>query len=103
LENHLAANMTAITFDTHKFIRKLKIAGFDEAQAEAVADAFSDAQGESDLTTKRDIGDLRRDIDVRFERFDGDLRLLRWMAGMSIALSTGTIALLTKLLFLLPH
>lgn len=77
--------MAAITFDTHKFIRKLRTAGFEEAQAEAVADAFSDAQGESDLATKRDISDLRRDIDVRFERIDGDLKLNRWMLGILIA------------------
>jgi len=68
--------MAAITFDTHKFIRKLRAAGFEEAQAEAVAEAFSDAQGESDLATKRDISDLRRDIDVRFERIDGELKYI---------------------------
>jgi len=32
--------MTAITFDTHEFIRKLEEAGFDPKQTEAVADAF---------------------------------------------------------------
>lgn len=32
--------MSAITFDTHKLIRKLEEAGFDPRQAEAVADAF---------------------------------------------------------------
>ena len=30
--------MTTITFDTHKFIRKLRDAGFEENQAEAVSD-----------------------------------------------------------------
>ena len=32
--------MTAITFDTHKFVRRLKEAGLPEMQAEAIADAF---------------------------------------------------------------
>ena len=77
--------MAAITFDTHKFVRKLRTAGFEEAQAEAVADAFSEALGESDLVTKRDISELRRDIDVRFERLDGELKLNRWMLGILIS------------------
>ena len=42
-------------------------------------------------------------LDSRFERVDGELKLLRWMVGLSIALSTGTIALLAKLFFILPH
>jgi len=88
--------MAAITFDTHKFIRKLRAAGFEEAQAEAVADAFSDAQGESDLATKRDISDLRRDIDVRFERIDGELKLNRWMLGILIA---GVMSLVLRAFF----
>jgi len=88
--------MAAITFDTHKFIRKLRAAGFEEAQAEAVAEAFSDAQGESDLATKRDISDLRRDIDVRFERIDGELKLNRWMLGILIA---GVMSLVLRAFF----
>ena len=54
--------MATITFDTHKFIRRLQDAGFSPQQAEAVAEAFRDAQGEADLATKRDIEDLRRDM-----------------------------------------
>jgi hypothetical protein len=34
--------MTATTFDTHKFVRRLKEAGLPEMQAEAIADAFRD-------------------------------------------------------------
>jgi len=88
--------MAAITFDTHKFVRKRRTAGFEEAQAEAVADAFADAQGESDLVTKRDISELRRDIDVRFERLDGELKLNRWMLGILIA---GVMSLVLKSFF----
>jgi len=95
--------MTTITFDTHKFIRTLKEAGVPESQAEAFSDAFKDAQGEAEIATQYDIKDVRRDItDLRTE-INGELKLLRWMVGMSIALSTGTIALLAKLFFILPH
>jgi len=88
--------MATITFDTHKFVRKLRTAGLEEAQAEAFADAFSDAQGEADLASKRDISDLRRDIDVRFERIDGELKLNRWMLGILIA---GVMSLVLKAFF----
>lgn len=54
--------MATITFDTHKFVRKLKEAGLPESQAEAIADAFKEAQGEAELATKRDIEDLGRDM-----------------------------------------
>lgn len=56
MQNHvLWAWILIITFDTHKFIRKLRDAGFEEPQAEAVADAFKEATGEAELATKRDI------------------------------------------------
>ena len=88
--------MTTITFDTHKFIRTLKDAGVPEVQAEAFYEAFKEAQAESDLATKRDIVDLRRDIDVRFERVDGELKLNRWMLGVLLA---GVILLVLKAFF----
>jgi len=47
--------MASITFDTHKFIRRLKEAGVPESQAEAMAEALRDTQGEA-----RKIGDRPR-------------------------------------------
>jgi hypothetical protein len=41
--------VAATTFDTHKSLRRLKHAGLPEAQAEAIGDAFREAQGEFDL------------------------------------------------------
>ncbi|MGI9213428.1 MAG: DUF1640 domain-containing protein [Methylococcaceae bacterium] len=83
--------MAAITFDTHKFIRKLRNAGFEESQAEAVAEAFSEAQGESELATRRDIDDLRRDMRELEQRIIIKL-------GAMMAISIGTVAALVKLL-----
>ncbi len=83
--------MAAITFDTHKFIRKLRNAGFEESQAEAVAEAFSEAQGESELATRRDIDDLRRDMRELEQRIIIKL-------GVMMAISIGTVAALVKLL-----
>ncbi|MFZ2406784.1 MAG: DUF1640 domain-containing protein [Methylobacter sp.] len=65
--------MTAIVFDTHKFVRTLKDVGgtgkpsqAKPSQAEAFSEAFKEAQGESGLATKRDIDVLHRDMDARF-------------------------------------
>ncbi|MGH8568195.1 MAG: hypothetical protein ACREXU_09260 [Gammaproteobacteria bacterium] len=53
--------MSAIAFDTLKFAKRLKEAGFTEQQAEALADAEADLI-EQNFATKRDIADIKRDI-----------------------------------------
>ena len=53
--------MSAIAFDTLKFAKRLKEAGFTEQQAEALADAEAKFI-EQNLATKRDIADIKRDI-----------------------------------------
>ena len=39
--------MSSITFDTHRFVRRLREAGFDEKQAEALTEAMRAAIDES--------------------------------------------------------
>ena len=94
--------MTAISFDTHKFIRKLESAGFAPQQAEAVADAFREASGEAEIPSKRDIELVRQDIrelelriEARFATLDGDLKLNRWMLGAIVVAEV--VPLLAKL------
>jgi hypothetical protein len=53
--------MGAIAFDTLKFAKRLKEAGFTEPQAEALAAAEAEFI-EDNLATKRDIIELRRDL-----------------------------------------
>ena len=90
--------MSTITFDTHKFIRRLRDAGFEEPQAEALSEAFKDAQGEADLATQQDIKDVRRDIDdLRKEMIMMEQRLIIKL-GALMALSIGIVAALVKLL-----
>jgi Ni,Fe-hydrogenase III small subunit len=55
--------MATITFDTHKFVRRLQEAGFEEKQAEAISEAFKEASGEAELATKRDIERLEARFD----------------------------------------
>ena len=90
--------MSSITFDTLKFAQRLEKAGatreYAVAEAEALADVLS--SGSQDLATKGDLREMRTEI-------NGELKLIRWMVGLSLALSTGIIALLAKLFFTLPH
>ena len=72
-----------------------------KAEAEALADVL--ASNAQDLSTKTDIALIHSEMREMRTEINGELKLLRWMVGMSIALSTGTIALLAKLVFILPH
>jgi len=80
--------MSTITFDMHKFIRKLRDAGFEEKQAEAVADAFQEAQLES-LPVTRDYLDSRL--------FELENRMVKWGIGLALG-QVAVIAALVKLL-----
>ncbi len=67
--------MSAIAFDTLKFAKRLKEAGFTEQQAEALADAEAELI-EQTLATKRDSADLKRDIKELEVTLRNDLKQL---------------------------
>ncbi len=70
--------MTTVTFDTLTFTRKLRDAGFDEKQAEAVVRVVADAQ--NNLVT-RDYFDAKMSlVDVKFDK-------LTWMLGAVLGLA----------------
>ena len=91
--------MSAITFDTLKFVHRLRAAGVPEPQAEAFAEAFKDASGEADLattgdisrmegSTKADIKDVKAELkaeigDVKAELavVKAELAIVKWMVG----------------------
>lgn len=79
--------MASTAFDTLKFVKRLEAAGIDQAQAEAIAEAFRDAAGE-DLVT-RDYLDARLSAQT--------VDLIKWFAGMLVA-QAAVIAALVKLL-----
>src|SRR5260364_436428 len=69
--------LPAFTFDTHKFVCKLKGAGFNDQQAEALTDAVQESQDSLNVATKQDVVDVRRDMEQGFadvRREIGDLR-----------------------------
>ena len=75
--------MSTITFDTLEFTRKLRDAGFDEKQAEAVVRVMADAQGS--LVTREHF-DAKIDI-LRLENSH-----TRWMLGAVLAVAVANFA-----------
>src|SRR5260363_3636 len=65
--------LPAFTFDTHKFVRKPKGAGFNDQQAEALTDAVQESQASLNVATKHDVADVRRDLADAEERTDAKL------------------------------
>lgn len=77
--------MTAVTFDTHKFVQRLKEAGFDEKQAEGLTEAMRSAIDESELVTNKDL-------QIALAPISADLNLLKWMMGALIAVAIANFA-----------
>lgn len=90
--------MSTITFDTLELVEKLKSAGIEQKQAEAVVRVIAEAQ--DGLIHKHDLLDakneLKADMNIRFERVDGELKLNRWMLGAILA---GVVSLVLKSFF----
>lgn len=84
--------MATITFDTHKFVRKLQEAGFDEKQAEGLTEALRAAIDDSELVTRRDLREFELRLDPRFESIKGDMSLVKWMMGALIAISVANFS-----------
>ncbi len=57
--------MAAITFDTLKFVERLKHSGISEKHAKAISEAFKDAQSEMEVATKQDLKELTYQLTIR--------------------------------------
>ncbi|MFN3077530.1 MAG: DUF1640 domain-containing protein [Alphaproteobacteria bacterium] len=93
--------MVAITFDTLKFVHRLRDAGIPEPQAEAIAEAFKDASGEAELATKGDISNIDRKIDIlRSDMEKMELRMthnLTLRLGAMLAAAVAVIAAIVRM------
>jgi hypothetical protein len=80
--------MTTMTFDTLKFVERLKAGGVSDAPAKAEVEALAAALGETiairELATKSDLEAVKAD-------------LVKWMAGLLLA-QAAIVATLVKLL-----
>ena len=81
--------MATVTFDTLKFVERLKGAGIPEEQAKALAEAFKEAQGEAELVTKKDL-------QIELAPRKADLTLVKWMLGLVLG---GVLALILRVFF----
>ncbi len=79
--------MGTITFDTLSFTRKLRDAGFDESQAEAVVRVMAEAQ---EALVTREHFDAK--IETLETRLDSKIDKLSWMLGILIALAVANFA-----------
>jgi len=95
--------MATITFDTLKCVKRLKGAGFDEPQAEAISEAFKEMQeiSISELVTKQDlrveIQSLHNEVREVELKLTAEINLLKWMMGFVLA---GIVSLVLKAFFL---
>lgn len=93
--------MATIAFDTLKYAKRLKDAGFTETQAEALASTEAELI-ESSLASKRDIKELETKIELLRADLQRDLKEMEYRLtirlGGLIALAVATVAALVKLL-----
>lgn len=79
----------------------LKAGNVPDDKARAAAEEVANYEGE--LTKLRlEMGDRFREAGERTGRVEGDLRLLKWMAGFLIAVVLGVFALQWQILLRLP-
>jgi hypothetical protein len=81
--------MSATTFDTLMYAKKLKEAGFSDKQAEIQAEAMREII-ETNLATKQDILDLRRDLK------EMEYRIIT-RVGALMVVAVGVLAAIIKL------
>ena len=87
--------MASTTFDTHKFVRRLRDAGMPEGQAEALAEAQREALAQTLDTQMATKADISR-IELKLVEHDGELKLIKWMLSLLLA---GVLALVLKTFF----
>jgi hypothetical protein len=98
--------MTAITFDTLKFVEKLEAAGVPRAQAAAMAAAQQDALSQALDTTLATKGDIARlesgldRLDTRLDKLDTKLdhleQRLTIKLGAFMVLAVGVLIAVLK-------
>lgn len=102
--------MTTISFDTLQFVQRLRKAGINEGEAEAIAEAVRDVQDSADVATKydlalvqQDIAALRKDVAVIEAKLEVKIaetksELIRWVVGVGMLQTAMIAGLLMKLI-----
>jgi DNA-binding transcriptional MerR regulator len=92
--------MTTAALDTLRIAKRLRDAGFSEAQAESVTDAVREAADSQDLVTKAQLdaalGSLKAELKAEIAEVKSEI--IKWMFGAMLAQG----ALVVTLVKLLP-
>lgn len=81
--------MSTVTFDTLKFVKTLEASGFEDKQAEAIANAYRDAAADQELVTKQDL-------QIELAPIKAELQVMKWMNSLVLG---GIIVLILKAFF----
>ncbi len=90
--------MSTITFDTLKFAERIEKAGASRELAAAIAEAQKVSLAEvmdASLATKGDVRAVHDDIlrvERRMDGIEAEIRLLKWMMGVLIAIAVANFA-----------
>ena len=90
--------MSQAASDTLRFANRLKEAGVEPGQAEAMARALGDELADQ-LATKADINVLKPDVNVLDAKIDGQARVLNIvLAGVGLLVALGLIQTVSTVL-----
>lgn len=87
--------MSAITFDTFRYVDRLEKAGFAREQATAFVEAQRDTLSEAldtALATKQDVSDVKVSIQMLEAKFDAKFDKVTWMLSIVLALALANFA-----------
>jgi len=73
--------MSAVAFDTLKFVETLERAGVTREQASAIASAVRDSHDSADVATKGDLRELELRVRGEIAEVRSELKQHRWMLG----------------------
>ncbi|MDO9012481.1 MAG: hypothetical protein Q7U78_11840 [Gallionella sp.] len=85
--------MSAVTFDTLKFVETLKKSGFDDEKAKGIATAYQGAAADQALLTKVD---LELTLQKELTPIKMELQMHKYMLGIVLV---GIVALILKAFF----
>ncbi|HGJ5881392.1 MAG TPA: DUF1664 domain-containing protein, partial [Arsenophonus nasoniae] len=77
--------MAQVAFDTQEFVDTLEKEGLPRNQAKAISLVIRKSHEVVDLATKRDLDDIRKDIDARFDKTDAQIAEVRKDLSAEIA------------------
>ncbi|MBG6240453.1 MAG: DUF1640 domain-containing protein [Candidatus Symbiopectobacterium sp. Clec_Harlan] len=69
--------MGQVAFDTQEFVEKLESSGLNREQAKAITLVVRQSHEVADLATKRDLEDVRKEMQARFEKTDAQIADVR--------------------------